>query len=45
MVQTDLFKSKVNTSEPPYNGMFWCHIRSEFFQWAEFISFYKEKRL
>lgn len=45
MVQTDLFKSKIDTTTPPYNGLFYCHIRSNFFRWAEFIGFYREKRL
>lgn len=31
--------------DPPYNGKFWCFIRQSFFNWPEYISFYKSKRL
>jgi len=33
------------TTQPPYNGKFWCHIRMEFNTWAEHINFYKAKNL
>jgi len=31
--------------EPPYNGLFFCRIRENFFRWPEYISFYKRKRI
>jgi len=29
-------------SKPPYNALFWCHIRHAFFRWNEFINFEAE---
>ena len=31
--------------DPPYNGLFYCHIRNGMFRWPEFISFLHNKRL
>lgn len=44
MRQTSLFP-KQDTSKPPYNGLFFCHIRGGMYRWNEFINYYKVKRL
>ena len=44
MTQTELPLSEYKL-EPPYNGLFFCHIRGDFFRWPEFISFIARKRL
>ena len=28
-------------SEEKHIGLFWCHVRQEFFSWSEYISYYK----
>ena len=43
MNQTELDMSA--KLDPPYNGLFFCHIRGGMFRWPEFIGFYKSKRL
>lgn len=45
MNQTELQMNQNQHLTAPYNGMFYCHIRSGLFRWPEYISFYKQKRL
>ena len=43
MTQTELnFDIKLET---PYNGRFWCWFRQSFFDWPEYINWYRSKNL
>lgn len=44
MYQTELFPER-DTTKPPYNGLFYCYIRNNFFRWDEYINWYKRNKL
>ena len=29
----------------PYDGLFWCWYRQDFFRWREYINWYRSKKL
>jgi hypothetical protein len=35
---------KVDTTKPPYNGLFWCEVRKAYFRWEEYMRFFAESK-